>query len=140
MKRNSALILITALFTSILVTTEASSATRITTGVSCASKDKNKSRTVTYKGEKETYKCTTNPISKGSAAKKLVGVNSLCLEANKLIIDTKKEIADLKATPGAPAADITNAEVLNSALADLLPMSCKKGLQFHPYLLLVALK
>ena len=127
MKKSKALIVAGALVASVLLSTEASAATRITTGTSCASKDKNKTRTVTYKGNTDTYKCTTNPISKGAAAKKLVWVTLDCLATNTEIKATTKIIADLKIAGTARASDITMAETLNSTAKDLLYVVCGKG-------------
>ena len=127
MKKSKALIVAGALVASVLLSTEASAATRITTGTSCASKDKNKTRTVTYKGNTDQYKCTTNPISKGAAAKKLVWVTLDCLATNTEIKATTKIIADLKIAGTARASDITMAETLNSTAKDLLYVVCGKG-------------
>ena len=127
MKKSKALIVAGALVASVLLSTEASAATRITTGTSCASKDKNKTRTVTYKGNTDQYKCTTNPISKGTAAKKLVWVTLDCLATNTEIKATTKIIADLKIAGTARASDITMAETLNSTAKDLLYVVCGKG-------------
>ena len=116
-----------ALLASVLLSTEASAATRITTGTACATKDKNKTKTVTYKGNTDQYKCTTNPISKGAAAKKLVWVTLDCLATNTEIKATTKIIADLKIAGTARASDITMAETLNSTAKDLLYVVCGKG-------------
>jgi len=127
MKKSKALILAGALLASVLLSTEVSAATRITTGTACATKDKNKTKTVTYKGNTDQYKCTTNPISKGTAAKKLVWVTLDCLATNTEIKATTKVIADLKIAGTARASDITMAETLNSTAKDLLYVVCGKG-------------
>ena len=127
MKKSKALIVAGALLASVLLSTEASAATRITTGTACASKDKNKTRTVTYKGNTDQYKCTTNPISKGSAAKKLVWVTMDCLNTDKEIKATTILIAQLKAAGTAKASEISTAETLNSTAKDLLSIVCGKG-------------
>ena len=127
MKKSKALILAGALVTSVLLSTEASAATRITTGTACATKDKNKTKTITYKGNKDQYKCTTNPISKGSAAKKLVWVTMDCLNTDKEIKATTILIAQLKAAGTAKASEISTAETLNSTAKDLLSIVCGKG-------------
>ncbi len=127
MKKTKALVLAGALLGSVLLSTEASAATRITTGVACASKDKNKTRTVTYKGNTDKYKCTTNPTSKGSAAKKLVWVTLDCLNTNTEIKATAALITQLKAAGTASASEISTAETLNSTAKDLLSVVCGKG-------------
>ena len=127
MKKSKALIVAGALLASVLLSTEASAATRITTGTACAAKDKNKFKNVTYKGITDKYKCTTNPISKGTAAKKLVWVTQDCLDTDKEIKATTKVITDLKTAGTAKASDITMAETLNSTAKDLLYVVCGKG-------------
>ena len=127
MKKSKALILAGALVASVLLSTEASAATRITTGTACATKDKNKTKTVTYKGNTDQYKCATNPTSKGSAAKKLVWVTMDCLNTDKEIKATTILIAQLKAAGAAKASDISTAETLNSTAKDLLSIVCGKG-------------
>ena len=127
MNKNKVLILAGALLASVLLSTEASAATRITTGTACATKDKNKTKTVTYKGNTDQYKCTTNPISKGSAAKKLVWVTLDCLNTNAEIKSTTALITQLKAAGTASASEITTAETLNSTAKDLLSVVCGKG-------------
>jgi hypothetical protein len=127
MKKSKALIVAGALVASVLLSTEANAATRITTGTACASKDKNKTRTVTYKGNTDKYKCTTNPISKGSAAKKLVWVTLDCLNTNAEIKSTTALITQLKAAGTASASEITTAESLNNTVKDLLSVVCGKG-------------
>ena len=88
MKKSKALVLTGALIASVLLSTEVNAATKITTGTSCSSKQKNKTTKVTSKGISDTYKCTTNPIAKGSAAKKLVWVTLDCLNTNAEIKST----------------------------------------------------
>ena len=127
MNKSKALIVAGALLASVLLSTEASAATRITTGTACATKDKNKFKNITYKGITDKYKCTTNPISKGSAAKKLVWVTQDCLDTDKEIKATTKVIADLKIAGTAKPSDITMAETLNSTAKDLLYVVCGKG-------------
>ena len=60
---------------------------------------KNKTTKVTSKGSTETYKCTTNPTSKGSAAKKLVWVSTTCLDINKIYKETVVELNKIKSDP-----------------------------------------
>ena len=127
MKKSKALIVAGALVASVLLSTEASAATKISTGVSCSSKMKNKTTKVTSMGITDTYKCTTNPISKGSAAKKLVWVTLDCLNTNAEIKSTTALITQLKAAGTASASEITTAETLNSTAKDLLSVVCGKG-------------
>ena len=127
MKKTKAVILAAALVGSVVLSTEASAATKISTGVSCSSKMKNKTTKVTSKGITDTYKCTTNPISKGSAAKRLVWVTLDCLNTDKEIKETAALITRLKASGTASASEITTAETLNSTAKDLLSVVCGKG-------------
>ena len=127
MKKTKVVVLAAALVGSVVLSTEASAATKISTGVSCSSKMKNKTTKVTSKGITDTYKCTTNPISKGSAAKKLVWVTMDCLNTNAEIKSTTALIAQLKAAGTASASEITTAETLNSTAKDLLSVVCGKG-------------
>ena len=127
MKKTKAVVLAAALVGSVVLSIEASAATKISTGVSCSSKMKNKTTKVTSKGITDTYKCTTNPISKGSAAKKLVWVTLDCLNTNAEIKSTTALITQLKAAGTASASEITTAETLNSTAKDLLSVVCGKG-------------
>ena len=127
MKKTKVVVLAAALVGSVVLSTEASAATKISTGVSCSSKMKNKTTKVTSMGITDTYKCTTNPISKGSAAKKLVWVTMDCLNTNAEIKSTTALIAQLKAAGTASASEITTAETLNSTAKDLLSVVCGKG-------------
>ena len=127
MKKTKAVVLAAALVGSVLLSTEASAATKITTGTSCTTKQKNKTTNVTSKGITDTYKCTTNPIAKGSAAKKLVWVTLDCLSTDAEIKSTTALIAQQKASGTASAADISTAEALNNTAKDLLSVVCGKG-------------
>jgi len=127
MKKTKAVVLAAVLVGSVVLSTEASAATKISTGVSCSSKMKNKTTKVTTSGITDTYKCTTNPISKGSAAKRLVWVTLDCLNTDKEIKETAALITRLKASGTASASDITTAETLNSTAKDLLSVVCGKG-------------
>ncbi len=127
MKKTKAVVLAAALVGSVVLSTEASAATKISTGVSCSSKMKNKTTKVTSKGITDTYKCTTNPISKGAAAKRLVWVTMDCLNTNAEIKSTTALITQLKAAGTASASEITTAETLNSTAKDLLSVVCGKG-------------
>ena len=127
MKKTKTVVLAAALVGSVVLSTEASAATKITTGTSCTTKQKNKTTKVTSKGITDTYKCTTNPIAKGSAAKKLVWVTLDCLSTDAEIKSTTALIAQQKASGTASAADISTAEALNSTAKDLLSVVCGKG-------------
>ena len=127
MKKTKAVVLAAALVGSVVLSTEASAATKISTGVSCTTKQKNKTTKVTSKGITDTYKCTSNPISKGSAAKKLVWVTLDCLNTNTEIKATAALITQLKAAGTASASEIATAETLNSTAKDLLSVVCGKG-------------
>ncbi len=127
MKKTKAVVLAAALVGSVVLSTEASAATKISTGVSCTTKQKNKTTKVTTSGITDTYKCTTNPTSKGAAAKRLVWVTMDCLNTNAEIKSTTALIAQLKAAGTASASEITTAETLNSTAKDLLSVVCGKG-------------
>ena len=127
MKKTKAVVLAAALVGSVVLSTEASAATKISTGVSCTTKQKNKTTKVTSMGITDTYKCTTNPTSKGSAAKRLVWVTLDCLNTDKEIKETAALITRLKASGTASASEITTAETLNSTAKDLLSVVCGKG-------------
>jgi hypothetical protein len=127
MKKSKALILAGALLASVLLSTEASAATRITTGTSCTTKMKNKTTKVTSKGSTETYKCTTNPIAKGTAAKKLVWVSTTCIDIDKIYKDTVVELTKLKADPSVSTTvkDSKTTEV--ETYKTYVDISCAKG-------------
>ena len=127
MKKTKAVVLAAALVGSVVLSTEASAATKISTGVSCTTKQKNKTTKVTASGITDTYKCTTNPTSKGAAAKRLVWVTMDCLNTDKEIKETAALITRLKASGTASASEITTAETLNSTAKDLLSVVCGKG-------------
>jgi len=127
MKKTKAVVLAAALVGSVVLSTEASAATKISTGVSCSTKMKNKTTKVTSMGITDTYKCTTNPTSKGAAAKRLVWVTMDCLNTDKEIKETAALITRLKASGTASASEITTAETLNSTAKDLLSVVCGKG-------------
>ena len=127
MKKSKALILAGALLASVLLSTEASAAAKVTTGTSCTSKQKNKTTKVTSKGSTDTYKCTTNPIAKGSAAKKLVWVSTTCIDIDKIYKDTAIELTKLKADPSVSSTvkDSKTTEVETYKI--YVDLSCAKG-------------
>ena len=127
MKKTKALVLTTALLGSVLLSTEVNAAAKVTTGTSCTTKQKNKTTTVTAKGSTETYKCTTNPIAKGSAAKKLVWVSTTCIDIDKIYKDTVVELTKLKADPSVSTTvkDSKTTEV--ETYKTYVDISCAKG-------------
>ena len=127
MRKSKALILTGSLLASVLLSTEASAAAKISNGVSCTTKQKNTTKTQITKDITDKYKCTTNPISKGSAAKKLVWVTLDCIATDAEIKSTAALITQLKASGTAKPTDISMAESLNSTAKDLLSVVCGKG-------------
>jgi len=127
MKKSKALILAGALVASVLLSTEASAAAKVTTGTSCTTKQKNKTTKVTSKGSTETYKCTTNPTAKGSAAKKLVWVSTTCIDIDKIYKDTVVELTKLKADPSVSTIvkDSKTTEV--ETYKTYVDLACAKG-------------
>jgi hypothetical protein len=127
MKKSKALIVAGALVASVLLSTEASAAAKVTTGTSCTTKMKNKTTKVTSKGSTETYKCTTNPTAKGSAAKKLVWVSTTCIDIDKIYKDTIIELNKFKADPtvSATAKESKTTEV--ETYKTYVDISCAKG-------------
>jgi hypothetical protein len=70
---------------SAVIAPAADAATKISNGVTCAKKG------ATTKVGTDRYNCTTNPISTGAAAKKLVWVWSGCLDSNKAYLTSKTQ-------------------------------------------------
>ena len=127
MKKSKALILAGALLASVLLSTEASAAAKVTTGTSCTTKMKNKTTKVTSKGSTETYKCTTNPTAKGSAAKKLVWVSTTCIDIDKIYKDTVIELNKYKADPSASATAKESKTTEVETYKTYVDISCAKG-------------
>ena len=127
MKKSKALILAGALVASVLLSTEASAAAKVTTGTSCTSKQKNKTTKVTSKGSTETYKCTTNPTAKGSAAKKLVWVSTTCIDIDKIYKDTVIELNKYKADPSVSATAKESKTTEVETYKTYVDISCAKG-------------
>ena len=127
MNKSKVLIVAGALLASVLLSTEASAAAKVTTGTSCTTKQKNKTTKVTAKGSTETYKCTTNPTAKGSAAKKLVWVSTTCIDIDKIYKDTAIELTKLKADPSVSSTvkDSKTTEVETYKI--YVDLSCAKG-------------
>ena len=127
MKKSKALIVAGALLASVLLSTEASAAAKVTTGTSCTSKQKNKTTKVTSKGSTETYKCTTNPTAKGTAAKKLVWVSTTCIDIDKIYKDTIIELNKYKADPSVSATAKESKTVEVDTYKTYVEISCAKG-------------
>jgi hypothetical protein len=127
MKKSKALIVVGALVASVLLSTEASAAAKVTTGTSCTTKQKNKTTKVTSKGSTETYKCTTNPTAKGSAAKKLVWVSTTCIDIDKIYKDTIIELNKFKADPSVSATAKESKTIEIDTYKTYVEISCAKG-------------
>jgi len=116
MKKSKALIVAGALVASVLLSTEASAAAKISNGVSCTTKQKNTTKTQVTKDVTDTYKCTTNPTATGSAKTKLVWVNQDCIDMNKLYVDGIADLAKIKLdTTATPTQVSTQARFVDSA-------------------------
>ena len=127
MKKSKALIVAAALVGSVLLSTEVNAAAKVTTGTSCTSKQKNKTTKVTSKGSTETYKCTTNPTAKGSAAKKLVWVSTTCIDIDKIYKDTIIELNKFKADPSVSATAKESKTTEVDTYKTYVEISCAKG-------------
>jgi hypothetical protein len=127
MKKAKAVVLAAALIGSVVLSTEASAATKVTTGTSCTTKMKNKTTKVTSKGSTETYKCTTNPISKGTAAKKLVWVSTTCIDIDKIYKDTIIELNKFKADPSVSATSKDSKTTEVETYKTYVEIACAKG-------------
>ena len=127
MKKSKALILAGALVASVLLSTEVNAAAKVTTGTSCTSKQKNKTTKVTSKGSTETYKCTTNPTAKGSAAKKLVWVSTTCIDIDKIYKETVVELTKLKADPSISQTVKDSKGIEVETYKTYVELGCQKG-------------
>jgi hypothetical protein len=127
MKKTKAVVLAAALIGSVVLSTEASAAAKVTTGTSCTTKQKNKTTKVTTKGSTETYKCTTNPTAKGSAAKKLVWVSTTCIDINKIYKETVIELNKFKADPSVSATAKESKTTEVETYKTYVDISCAKG-------------
>ena len=127
MKKTKAVVLAAALIGSVLLSTEASAAVKVTTGTSCTTKQKNKTTKVTSKGSTETYKCTTNPTAKGSAAKKLVWVSTTCIDINKIYKETVIELDKFKADPSVSMTAKESKTTEVETYKTYVDISCAKG-------------
>ena len=127
MKKTKAVVLAAALIGSVVLSTEASAAAKVTTGTSCTTKQKNKTTKVTSKGSTETYKCTTNPTAKGSAAKKLVWVSTTCIDINKIYKETVIELNKFKADPSVSMTAKESKTTEVETYKTYVDISCAKG-------------
>lgn len=127
MKKTKAVVLAAALIGSVVLSTEASAAAKVTTGTSCTTKQKNKTTKVTTKGSTETYKCTTNPTAKGSAAKKLVWVSTTCIDINKIYKETVIELNKFKADPSVSMTAKESKTTEVETYKTYIDISCAKG-------------
>jgi len=127
MKKSKALIVVGALVASVLLSTDASAAAKISNGVSCTTKQKNTFKTQVTKDITDKYKCTTNPTATGSAMKKLVWVNQDCIDMNKLYLDGVVDLAKIKIdTTATPTQVSTQASFVDSAKT-YRSIACGKG-------------
>ncbi len=125
--KSQALIVAGALLASVLLSTEAGAATKISNGVACTTKQKNKTKTQVTKDITDKYRCTINPIATGTAKKKLVWVNQDCIDMNKLYVDGITDLAKLKAdTTATPTQVSTQASFVDSAKT-YRSIACGKG-------------
>ena len=127
MKKTKAVVLAAALIGSVVLSNEASAAAKVTTGTSCTTKQKNKTTKVTTKGSTETYKCTTNPTAKGSAAKKLVWVSTTCIDINKIYKETVIELNKFKADPSVSATAKESKTTEVETYKTYVDIACAKG-------------
>ena len=127
MRKSKALIVAGALLASVLLSTEASAAAKISNGVSCTTKQKNTTKTQVTKGVTDKYKCTTNPTATGSAKTKLVWVNQDCIDMNKLYVDGVVDLATLKADITATATQISTQESFIDSAKTYRSIACGKG-------------
>jgi len=127
MEKTKAVVLAAALIGSVVLSTEASAAAKVTTGTSCTTKQKNKTTKVTTKGSTETYKCTTNPTAKGSAAKKLVWVSTTCIDINKIYKETVIELNKFKADPSVSMTAKESKTTEVETYKTYVDISCAKG-------------
>jgi hypothetical protein len=127
MKKTKVVVLAAALIGSVVLSNEASAAAKVTTGTSCTTKQKNKTTKVTTKGSTETYKCTTNPTAKGSAAKKLVWVSTTCIDINKIYKETVIELNKFKADPSVSMTAKESKTTEVETYKTYVDISCAKG-------------
>jgi hypothetical protein len=125
--KSKAIIVAGVLIGSVLLSTEASAATKISNGVACTTKQKNTTKTQVTKDITDKYRCTTNPTATGAAKKKLVWVNQDCIDMNNLYVDGIADLAKLKAdTATTPTQVSTQASFVDSAKT-YRSIACGKG-------------
>jgi hypothetical protein len=127
MKKCKALILAGALLASVLLSTEASAAAKISNGVSCTTKQKNTTKTQVTKDVTDKYVCTTNPTATGSAKTKLVWVNQDCIDMNKLYVDGIADLAKLKADATATPTQVSTQTSFVDSAKTYRSIACGKG-------------
>jgi hypothetical protein len=127
MKKSKALIVVGALVASVLLSTEASAAAKISNGVSCTTKQKNTFKTQVTKDITDKYKCTTNPTATGSAKNKLVWVNQDCIDMNKLYLDGVVDLAKIKIDTTATPTQVSTQESFVDSAKTYRSIACGKG-------------
>jgi hypothetical protein len=127
MNKGKVLILAGGLIASVLLSTEATAAAKISNGVSCTTKQKNTFKTQKTKDITDKYKCTTNPIATGSAKKKLVWVNQDCIEMNKLYVDGVADLAKIKVDATVTPTQVSTQESFVDSAKTYRSIACGKG-------------
>jgi len=127
MKKSNVLFLAGALIASVLLSTEASAAAKISNGVSCTSKQKNTYKTQKIKDFTDKYKCTTNPTATGSAKKKLVWVNQDCIDMDRFYQEDVAALTKLKLDAAATATQISTQAANVDAQKTWRSLACGKG-------------
>jgi len=127
MNKGKALILTGGLIASVLLSTEATAAAKISNGVSCTTKQKNTFKTQKTKDITDKYKCTTNPIATGSAKKKLVWVNQDCIEMNTLYVDGVADLAKIKVDATVTPTQVSTQENFVDSAKTYRSIACGKG-------------
>ena len=127
MKKSNALLMAAALVASVLLSTEASAAAKISNGVSCTTKQKNTFKTQKTKDVTDKYKCTTNPTATGSAKKKLVWVNQDCIDMNKLYVEGIADLAKIKVDATVTPTQVSTQESFVDSAKTYRSIACGKG-------------
>jgi hypothetical protein len=127
MKKSNALLMAATLVASVLLSTEASAAAKISNGVSCTTKQKNTFKTQKTKDVTDKYKCTTNPTATGSAKKKLVWVNQDCIDMNKLYVDGIADLAKIKVDATVTPTQVSTQESFVDSAKTYRSIACGKG-------------
>ena len=127
MKKSKALIVAGALLASVLLSTEASAAAKISNGVSCTTKQKNTTKTQVTKDVTDKYKCTTNPTATGAAKKKLVWVNQDCLDMDSFYKQDVAALAKIKLDATATPTQVLTQAANVDAQKTWRSLACGKG-------------